>query len=218
LSEFAAHSYRPDPHVSAAGKRAVTYIVRGELAYLFFVIVSVALHPGFVLTSNEGGMSNYGLHIKTAVPYTLALALLALYSQRAAMAYANGDRRVRRLGLVLTSYSAVLLLILLSSYIYSLDVGLKDVHFALGTVLVVLVGAASLWMFRAWPLSATSSLLLLVQLAGDSLALLTAVGDLHLLFLAEMLANLGFAGLLIRTSRQIARQSRQDPLPYDAGP
>jgi hypothetical protein len=194
------------------------YIVRGELAYLFFVIVSVALHPGFVLTSNEGGMSNYGLHIKTAVPYTLALALLALYSQRAAMAYANGDRRVRRLGLVLTSYSAVLLLILLSSYIYSLDVGLKDVHFALGTVLVVLVGAASLWMFRAWPLSATSSLLLLVQLAGDSLALLTAVGDLHLLFLAEMLANLGFAGLLIRTSRQIARQSRQDPLPYDAGP
>jgi hypothetical protein len=218
LSEFAAHSYRPDPHVSAAGKRAVTYIVRGELAYLFFVIVSVALHPGFVLTSNEGGMSNYGLHIKTAVPYTLALALLALYSQRAAMAYANGDRRVRRLGLVLTSYSAVLLLILLSSYIYSLDVGLKDVHFALGTVLVVLVGAASLWMFRAWPLSATSSLLLLVQLAGDSLALLTAVGDLHLLFLAEMLANLGFAGLLIRTSRQIARQSRQEPLPYDAGP
>jgi hypothetical protein len=212
------HSYRPAPHVSTGGKRAVTYIVRGELAYLFFVIVSVALHPGFVLTSNEGGMSNYGLHIKTAVPYTLALALLALYSQRAAMSYANGDQRVRRLGLVLTSYSAVLLLILLSSYIYSLDVGLKDGHFALGTVLVVLVGAASLWMFREWSLSVTSSLLLLVQLAGDSLALLTALGDLHLLFLAEMLANLGFAGLLIRTSRQIARQSRQDPLPYDAGP
>ena len=34
-------------------------------------------------------MSNYGLHIKTAVPYTLALALLAIYSLRAAMVYTN---------------------------------------------------------------------------------------------------------------------------------
>jgi hypothetical protein len=203
--------------MSTGAKRAVMYIVRGELAYLFFIVVSVALHPGFVLKSNEGGMSNYGLHIKTVVPYTLALALLALYSQRAAMVYTNGDQRVRRLGLVLRSYSVVLLLILLSSYIYTLDVGLKDLHFALGTVLVVLVGAASLWMFREWSHSVTSSLLLVVQLAGDSLALLTSLGDVHLLFLAEMLANLGFAGLLIRTSRQIDRQSRQDPLPYDAG-
>lgn len=198
--------------------RAVTYIVRGEIAYLFFVALSVALHPGFVLKSNEGGMSNYGLHIKTAVPYTLALALLAIYSLRAAMVYANGDQRVRRLGLVLTSYSAVLLLILLSSYVYTLDVGLKDVHFALGTALVVLVGAASLWMFREWSHSVASSLLLVVQLTGDSLALLTSLGTLHVLFLAEMLANLGFAGLLIQTSRQIARQNRHGALPYDAAP
>lgn len=204
--------------MSSGGQRAVTYIVRGEVAYLFFVIVSVALHPGFVLNWNEGGVSNYALHIKTALPYTLALVLLALYSQRAAMAYANGDQRLRRLGVVLSSYSAILLLVLLSSYIYSLDVGLKDIHFALGTVLVVLVGAASLWMYREWSPSVSSSFLLLVQLSGDALALLTSLGDVHVLFLAEMLANVGFAGLLIRTSRQIARESRQDPLPFDAGP
>ena len=71
--------------------------MRGEVLFLFFTAVSVALHPGFVLQRDEGGMSNYGLHVKTAVPYTLALALLVLYSARAASLYGGGDGRLRRL-------------------------------------------------------------------------------------------------------------------------
>jgi hypothetical protein len=50
------------------GQWAVTYVVRGEFAFLLFTGVCVALHPGIVLKWNEGGMSNYGLHLKTAVP------------------------------------------------------------------------------------------------------------------------------------------------------
>jgi hypothetical protein len=181
--------------------RTTADIVRGEVAFLVFTAASVALHPGFVLERDEGGMSNYGLHAKTAVPYTLALFLLALYSRRAALACNNQDTRVRRLRVVLNSYSLILVLVLASSYVYSLDAALTDVHFALGTVLILVVGTASLWMLRLRRPVARDWLFLVVQLSGDVLALITALGVVHLLFLAEILANVGFASFLIRTSQ-----------------
>jgi hypothetical protein len=189
-------------------KSAVTYMIRAELLFLFFLGVSVALHPGFVLKSDEGGMSNYGLHIKTAVPYTLAIGLLALYNRHAATLYVGDDKRSRRLRLLLKSYCAVLLSVLLSTYFYSLNAVLKDIHFALGTLLIVLVGVGSLWMYQLWRISIPVSLLLLVQLSGDALALLTVFGTVHVLFLAEMLSNVGFASFLIRTGRRIALEDQ----------
>ncbi len=183
--------------------RAITYVVQGEAAFLFFVGVSVALHPGFVLNWNEGGMSNYGLHLKTAVPYTLALGLLALGSARAASLLDRSEDHSRGLRLVLTCYSVNLLLVLVSSYFYSFDIGLRDIHFVLSTALIVLAGTASLWMFRLWRPSGWDWTSLSVQLLGDTLALLSSLGEVHLLFLAEMLANVGLASFLIRTSRRV---------------
>ena len=63
---------------------AVLNMVRAEVAFLVFTGVCVALHPGFVLKGNEGGLSDYGVHLKTALPYTLSLVLLVAYNLRAA--------------------------------------------------------------------------------------------------------------------------------------
>src|SRR5579863_9394659 len=90
--------------LTSDGWRAFTYVVLGELAFLVFTAVSIAMHPGFVLKGNEGGLSNYGVHIATAVPYTLALALLALCNRRAALLYDDDHQRSRRLRLLLTAY------------------------------------------------------------------------------------------------------------------
>jgi len=197
-------------------QRVAAYVIRGEAAFLLFTCVCVALHPGFVLKWREGGLSNYGLHIKTAVPYTLALALLSLYSQRAAAHCASGDSRSRQLRWLLAAFSLVLLLVLLSSYVYSLNPTLKVVHFALGGVLVVLVGAASVWMFVHWSPSTWDWLFLAVQLVGDAVALLTGLGDAHLLFLSEMLTNIGFVGLLVRSSRRVAVHGNGGPYSGEA--
>jgi|HubBroStandDraft_1064217.scaffolds.fasta_scaffold101493_2 hypothetical protein len=191
--------------------RAVHYVTRGELAFLFFTAVSVALHPGFVLKRNEGGMSNYGLHIKTAVPYTLALLLLALYSRRAALLYADGDKRSRRLRVILLTYCGVLLSVLVSTYFYTFNSVLKDLHFTFGTALIVLVGVASLWMYQQWPPSIGVTTLLLIQLCGDALALGTVIGVLHVLFASEIVANIGFASLLIRSCRRLATEEPRPP-------
>jgi hypothetical protein len=168
----------------------------------------VALHPGFVLKRNEGGMSDYGSHIKTAVPYTLALLFLALYSHRAALLYRGGDQRSKGLRTLLLAYSAVVFSVLLSTYVYSLNSVLKDLHFAFGTALIVVVGVGSLWMYRQWPPSTGVGVLLFIQLVADVLSLLTVVGMLHVLFLSEILANVAFAAILIRSTRRLAAEEK----------
>src|SRR5271170_1946006 len=190
--------------------RATAYVVRGELTFLFFTAVSVALHPGFVLKRNEGGMSDYGSHIKTAVPYTLALLCLAIYSHRAALLYRGDDERTKGLRTLLRAYSAVVFSALVSTYFYSLNSVLKDLHFAFGTALIVVVGVGSLWMCRQWPPSTGVGVLLFIHLVADVLSLLTVVGMLHDLFRSEILANVAFAAILVRSCR---RSAREDPLP-----
>ena len=187
--------------------RAVSNMVRGEVAFLVFTGVCVALHPGFVLKRNEGGLSDFGLHVKTAIPYTLSLALLIVYNLRATSLASDDDKRSRRLRFLIRSYCGVLVFILLSTYVYTLNGVLKNFHYALGTLLVVVVTAGSLWLYRLWPPSPLVRIFLFVQLTGDILNMLTAFGGLHVLFVAEMLSNVGFAAILIRSGRRIALES-----------
>ncbi|HWD95606.1 MAG TPA: hypothetical protein VG246_04215 [Acidimicrobiales bacterium] len=187
--------------------RAVTYIVTGQFLFAFFIALCMALHPGIVLKWNEGGVSNYGIHIKTAIPYTLALGLLAFYSRRAAVLYSSSDALTRRLRRMLTAYSVIVIVMLFSTYVYTFNQLLRDIHIGFGTVLIAFESFAAIWMFaqlrHAW-----DGVFLATQLVGALLALVTIVGVLHFLFLAEELANTGFACLLIHTSQRIALVDR----------
>ena len=107
---------------------------------------------------------------------------------------------------MLSIYSAVVLSVMVSTYFYSLNNTLKDIHFTFGTLLVVVVGVSSLWMYQLWPPTTSVRLLLVVQLCGDVMALLTVVSGLHILFAAEMLSNVGFASLVVRTGRRVAAE------------
>jgi hypothetical protein len=184
-------------------KAALRYVVVGEIAFLFFLGICVALHPGFVLKRDEGGMSNYGLHAKTALPYTLALASLSFCSIRAALSYSGyGSTRTPRL--VTLGYGVIVAAVLLSTYAYSANAVLTDIHFGLGAVLVGFTGVSALWMSTQGKTSVWVVVLLGVQLCGDAGALLATAGALHALFAAEMATNLGFSALLIRTCQRVA--------------
>jgi hypothetical protein len=157
---------------------------------------------------NEGGVSNYGIHVKTALPYTLALALLAIYSRRAAVLYSKSDPVTRRLRRVLTVYSVIVIVMLFSTYVYSLNHVLRDIHIGFGTVLITFESFAAIWMLVLSRRRALDGLYLATQVVGALLALVTIVGVLHFLFLAEMLANTGFACILIHTAQRIALDDR----------
>jgi len=175
--------------------------VVGQICFFVFVIVCVALHPGIVLKANEGGISNYGVHLKTALPYTLSLFLLSAYFLRAANYYVGASSVRRCLRIILTGYAGIVFAELLSTYSYTLNTTLKDIHFGIGTVLIVWVAAASVWMYglerhRRW-----TNIFIAIQLTGSVLAILCVAGTLHVLFAAEMIIDVGFAPLLIQTCR-----------------
>ncbi|MGH3733102.1 MAG: hypothetical protein ACRDVC_06985 [Acidimicrobiales bacterium] len=191
--------------------RADRFVVRGQICFALFIVVCVAIHPGFVLKWNEGGMSDYGSHIKTVLPYTVALLGLAEFSRRAAALYRQNDRTTRRLRGVLYAYSAIVIIMLVSTYVYTLDLALRDLHFGLGTALILFEVASSFWMFRLFRRFVWDGIFLAMQLAGSALCLVTILGALHLLFFGEALTGVGFAGLLIHVSRCISADLASAP-------
>jgi len=177
---------------------SATLIILGQLSLLFFLSISVALHPGFVFKSDEGGISNYGIHLKTALPYTLAFTLCAFFTLRAAHLYPRTERSTRHLRYMLYAYSCLVLLTLLSTYIYKVSYAFKQLHVVVGVTTMSFELLASVWM--SIRLRSTWDLLFLaVQLTGFVLAGLTFLGTLHVLFLGQALATLGFALLLMHT-------------------
>jgi hypothetical protein len=183
--------------------RAVGCVAYGQICFALFVGVCVALHPGLVLKGNEGGMSNYGTHLKTVIPFTLALGLASFLSQRAAVLLTGTAPGTRGLARLLRTYSELTLLVLVSSYAYSLDTVLRDVHVASGIAIALFELAASLWMYRLLGRTGRDSILIAVQLVGFTLAALTVLGALHVLFVTQVLTGGSFAVLLVRSGEQV---------------
>lgn len=170
----------------------------GQICFAVFIGVCVALHPGFVLKGNEGGISDYGVHARTLVPYTLALGLPGVLTYFAARRLAVVSSDTRRLRAVLFAYAALIALTLLSTYPYTLNRTLADVHIAVGAVVTVFESGASLWMYRTVHRYGT---VLVAQLVGLVLGGLTIVGVLHVLFASEVISGVAFAYLLVRTTQ-----------------
>jgi hypothetical protein len=197
--------------VARENDRAVNFVVGGQVCFALFIVICVAIHPTFVLKSNEGGMYRYGIHLKTALPYTLALLGLAGFSRRAATLYRHDGPTVRRLHRILCAYGVIVFVMLLSTYVYTLNLTLRDVHFGFGTVLIFFEVASSLWMFRLCRRFVSDDVFLSMQLVGSILCLVTIVGFLHVLFFAEMLTAAGYAGLIIHTSRCVSVSVESPP-------
>ena len=159
----------------------------------------VALHPGFVLARHEGGISEYGVHLKTAVLYTLGWVVLAVGNMRAARVCGGGGVRSEKVRKLLLIYCAATFFVLISTYFYSLDAVLKYIHYGFGAILVTFMSVAAYWLFRQLPDVSWARAVLWVQLLGTTAALLSIVGVLHVLFGAESISNVGCAILLATT-------------------
>ncbi|HVA71022.1 MAG TPA: hypothetical protein VNF08_06840 [Acidimicrobiales bacterium] len=181
--------------------RAARYVAWSQIGFAFFLAICVALHPGLVLKVNEGGMSNYGVHAKTAVPYTLALVSAAGLTYWAARLIPVTTSLARQFRTLLHTYSGLILLTLVTTYGYTLNAPLKYVHVAVGVATIVFESVASIWLYRT---VRRLGAVLFVQLLGLVLAALTFFGALHVLFLSQILTGGAFAILLVLTCRRVA--------------
>jgi hypothetical protein len=181
--------------------KAATLVALGQWGFAGGVALAVALHPGFVLKANEGGISDYGVHLKTAVPYDLALASAALGAYLASW-HARGSKNLPPgLRTVLLTYAILVAVTLASTFGYTLDRPQRDLHVVVGSVLTLFEVVAVLWMYRV---RRGDLPLVLVQLTGAVLGALTITGQIHLLFTSEIMTGGSFAIMLYRTTRQLS--------------
>ena len=189
----------------ASSDRAVArWVALGQIGFAIGIGLCVLLSPHLVLHANEGGISNFGVHAKTVVPYTVALLLPAVLTFRASRLL-GAHSRLRE---ILTVYSGLILLTLLTTYPYKIDTPLKIVHVGAGAVLTVFEMGAALWLCRAMRALYGVSLL---QFVGFILAALTIVGVLHLLFVTQLIVGVAFAIIVVRACRVVSSGKRPTP-------
>jgi hypothetical protein len=179
----------------------VRSIIESQIALFFFLAVSIVIEPNYLLSRDEGGLSNFGVHGTTVVPYTLAFLLCAMLVARSASLVDVVDRMTRQFKTMLVTLSWLLLLVLASTYGYKTSQLLHNAHIAVGVVMLCFESAASIWIVVALAREPWSLLALGVQLIGFILAALTFFGQLHLLFVAQLLTSLAFGALLIRSAQ-----------------
>ena len=187
--------------VRSPRSRAATYVAIGQWSLLGLMLLAVALKPAFVLRWNEVGLSNYGVHLETGVPYTLALGLGAGLAFASAHSLLALDSTRRRLRLVLVTYGALVLMILASTYGYRLNPTLKAVHVTVNVVTVLFLSGTSAWLAARFP-SRSSAGWLVVLVVGLVLAVVDFANLLHVLLVAQLLMGIGFGVLMVRAVRR----------------
>jgi hypothetical protein len=179
--------------------RAATLVAAGQASFVALVGLCVALEPGLVLKRDEGGISNFGVHAASVVPYSLAFALDAGFLVLAARRLeAPADRRLRR---VLEVLAALLVVTLLTTYGYTSSRVLTHVHDTVGAVLVLYQCAVVEWLRRRARLGVAGSVLVAVTFLGLALCILASAAVWHVLFAGQVLVIAGFAPIVIGAAR-----------------
>ena len=169
------------PHRLTTAARSV---VGGQSVFVGGLVACVALSPRLVLKAREVGVSNFGVHAATVVPYSVAFAGSVVGLARAA-------RHVRRpyAGAFVACalcYAAALV----TTFPYHLDTGLKDLHDATGILTMVVsfaLGVAALARERRL------AAVLALHVAGLAVGAVTLVGAWHLLLLAQVSTSVAFS-------------------------
>ncbi|HET8990225.1 MAG TPA: hypothetical protein VFN59_03890 [Acidimicrobiales bacterium] len=169
------------PHRLTTAARSVA---TGQSVFFAGLLVCVALAPHLVLKAHEVGVSNFGIHAATVVPYSVAFTGSVVGLARAA-------RHVRRpyAGAFLAC-AFCYLAALVTTYPYHLDAGLRVLHDA--TAIVTLVVSFALGL-AALARERRLAPVLAVHLAGLALGAGTLDGAWHLLLLAEVSTSVAFS-------------------------
>lgn len=191
--------------VTTMTSKAVRYLVIAQLSLFGFLFVCFLLLPTFLLRSNEGGVSNYGVHFLTVIPYTLAFGLCSIYTYLAARELPANSSTHTNLRRVLLCLSVLFFVLLLTTYPYKLNQMWNNIHIYAGVVLMVYEIAVGIWLAAFVAQGYLTILILLVQLVGFILAAFTFYGVGHHLFIAESVASLAFSVLLIRSAMMIKK-------------
>jgi hypothetical protein len=176
------------------------YLLISQLCLLVDLAICLILIPHFLFARNEGGMSNYGIHLKTVLPYSFGFLLAAFFVIKAALTIKAKSNRLHFMRRLLISYSILLLLILISTYGYKTNVYLKNTHIVITIATFWFELLSSAWLSRVFLWDKINIGFLVCQFIGLIIGSLTFFGSLHLLFTSQLITIISFGVILVRSS------------------
>jgi hypothetical protein len=179
-------------------------IFSAQVSLFGFLFICFLLLPHFLLEANEGGVSNYGIHLKTIVPYTLGFGICGTLTLRAARVLPQILPRRHVLQRSLYVLGTLYVFALLSTYPYKLNATFDAIHQDIGVILALFMLALGAWLVLALARSTVNILFFTAQCAGFMLAALTYFGLIHVLFIAELLMSSAFGMLLVRSMNTLS--------------
>lgn len=179
----------------------VRFVAAGQLAYLAGMAVCIAIRPRYLVSSDEGGISNFGVHAVTAMPFSFAF-VLAAGCLLAAGATALPRTAVERwLVAGLWALSGLLVVVLASTYGYQHGPVAHGLHVYVSIAATAFESALAVFCVVAVRHELADGAALVAQLAGLVLAALAFSGTLHVLLVGQLLGSAGFAVLAVRAAR-----------------
>jgi len=188
-------------------------VLASQLALALALAVCIPLMPRLLFSRSMSGVSNFGVHTRTVLPYTAGFVICACLLLKASTQLAMTGQN-RQLAALCRITGVLFLLNLLSTYPYHLDSTWRLVHdlCAIVLALALLIGAVTLAELLH---DRSGYIVLAVAVAAFVVMGLTQVGLLHVLFAGEVASGIAFGILLVRAAkraeREVALPSRPRP-------
>lgn len=187
-----------DEHGNAT---AIAPLIWGQGCFLAMMACCLAIRPSALAVKR--GLSYYGTHVETVVPYSVGFVLCVSLTGLAVARMRADSSPLRSLRLALVGILALLAAIPLTPY--DLDLVFDWLHLGFTAALFSLALVVGLWVGVRLPDDRVVRALLCVQAAGGAFVLSSQVGLLDLMIPSQFLFQGAFALLVVRALRLLSR-------------
>jgi hypothetical protein len=195
-------------------RRVIGDLAWGQACLYSGLLLCVAIKPEGL--GANSGISYYGVHRETVLPYTIALVASALVTCRGLRAAAASTPSPGRLRGSASSLAALSFGIALTPY--SLNTLFDWLHTILGALLFILQLGLALQLLRWTGGDHVTAGLLLAQFAGAVFAAIFVLPKNGFLIQGEVAFQVAFGALLVRTfSLLLPEAVRPDPVSEHSG-
>ncbi len=183
--------------------RAVTNLIYAQLSFFFFLTIAILITTaGF---SNNHGLSFYGEHLSTVIPFGTGFLVCDIFLLRAANALPKSQPPYKKIALLLKILAVLLLLILLTPD--TLNSFFDWSHIIASFILFVFELTFAIWLTIRWYSDRLTWFLLSAQFLAGVLAMLSQFHIVYYLSEGIFFFQLLFGLFLIRSvSRLLERQ------------
>lgn len=169
------------------------YLILSQVSLFGLMLLCSLIMPSVFITN--GGVTNFGNHLSTVVPYTLSFTLSILFMCLVIAKLLKMGPTCRTIGYALLVLCLLEFLVLMSTFPRNIAQIYSDIHNDISIILFAYELLLSGWfVFNNRQYSAV--LFILIQTIGSVLGIVTILGPIHFLFIAQMIGAGGF-GLII---------------------